>query len=184
MGRRLHEVSQTGVLAKALLSGGGGVADLETVYRRDHAHLVGLAHWVMGHRGLAEEIVQETFVRVLENPPRLTNPDALGAYMRSAVLNRCRSSVRRLVLERKHQRAHIPEPVTNPDPDQAIRDAVVELPMRQRQCVVLRFYDDLTVDQIAEALDISSGSVKTHLHRGLKALATALGAPESKGETA
>lgn len=182
MGRRLQGVNQTGVLRYVVVSGTEKSPDLEALYRRDYAHLVGLAHWVLGHRGLAEEIVQETFVRVLENPPRLTDQSKIGAYMRSAVLNRCRSRIRRLLLERKHHGSHNPGYIEAEHPDQGIRDAVVELPMRQRQCVVLRFYDDLTVDQIAETLDISSGSVKTHLHRGLKTLANVLGGPEPKGE--
>ncbi len=44
------------------------------------------------------------------------------------------------------------------------------LPVRQRQAIALRFYDDYSVDQIAETLGISAGSVKTHLHRGLARL--------------
>lgn len=170
MGRRLHEVSQTGVRRQVILSGGEKTTDLESIYRNDYAHLVGLADWVLGHRGLAEEIVQETFVRVMENPPRLRDPESLGAYIRSAILNRCRSRIRRLVLERKHQRSHAPESSVDAHPDQMVREAVIQLPMRQRQCVALRFYDDLTVDQIAETLDLSSGSVKTHLHRAMQTL--------------
>jgi RNA polymerase sigma factor (sigma-70 family) len=48
--------------------------------------------------------------------------------------------------------------------------ALATLPLRQRQCVVLRFYEDLTEVQIAETLGISQGSVKTHLHRAMQAL--------------
>ena len=174
MRRRLHEVSQTWAV-KEVMFRGGDVVDLEELYRQDYAHLVGLADWVLGHRGLAEEMVQETFARVLENPPRLQDPGSLGAYMRSAVLNRCRSRIRRLVLERKHARAGALQSHNADQPDTAVRDAVLQLPMRQRQCVALRFYDDLTVDQIAEVLDISGGSVKTHLHRAMQSLGSVLG---------
>jgi RNA polymerase sigma-70 factor (ECF subfamily) len=48
--------------------------------------------------------------------------------------------------------------------------ALDTLPMRQRQCVVLRFYEDMTDVQIAEALGISPGSVKQHLHRAMQSL--------------
>ncbi len=139
-------------------------ARLKAVYDSDYAHLVGLARWMVGSPGLAEELVQDTFVRLLERPPKLDDPEALSAYVRRAVVNRSRSRIRRLVLERKHARADV-ESIEEIDPDEAVRSAVAQLPIRQRQCVVLRFYADLTVDAIAETLGISAGSVKTHLHR-------------------
>ncbi len=149
-------------------------SDFEGVYRRDHARLVGLATWLIGGRAPAEEIVHDVFVRVVENPPALREPEQLGAYLRSAVVNRCRSRVRRLVLERRH--ANTARESTEADIDSLshVRDAVLALPMRQRQAIVLRFYDDLSVDQIAQVLGISSGSVKTHLHRGMRTLESRL----------
>ena len=59
-------------------------------------------------------------------------------------------------------------------PDDDVRRAIESLPMRQRQVVVLRFYEDLTIEQIATDLGIGAGSVKTHLHRALKTLGTKL----------
>jgi RNA polymerase sigma factor (sigma-70 family) len=153
--------------------------DLEHAYRRDHARLVGLAAWLVDGRGLAEEVVHDVFVRVVENPPTLRDSEQLGSYLRAAVVNHCRSRVRRLVLERRHLKGE--RDSTDPLPDDAlsedsehVRAAVLALPMRQRQAIVLRFYDDLTVDQIAEALGVSSGSVKTHLHRAKQMLASVL----------
>ena len=56
----------------------------------------------------------------------------------------------------------------------AVVDGLVALPRRQRECVVLRFYDDLTVPEIAQVLDVAEGSVKSHLHRALSTLAVEL----------
>ena len=60
-------------------------------------------------------------------------------------------------------------------PDLELRSALLQLPMRQRQCVALRYYDDRTVDEIAQLLDVTPGSVKTHLHRGHARLRELLG---------
>lgn len=146
---------------------------LATLYESEYVRLVGLAHWVVGNRQMAEELVQETFVRLVEQPPRLDDPTLLDAYVRSALMNRTRSKLRRLVLERRHATADV-DIAVDQLPDQQVRDAVMTLPLRQRQCVALRFYDDQTVPEIARALGVSAGSVKTHLHRGLQTLARLL----------
>lgn len=147
---------------------------LASLYASEFVRLTGLAHWLVGDRSLAEELVQETFVRLVENPPRLNDSTALESYVRSALVNRSRSKIRRLRLERRHAKADVD--VSNDVlPDQHVRDAVMTLPMRQRQCVVLRFYADQTVPEIAKTLGVTAGSVKTHLHRGLRTLADHLG---------
>ena len=150
------------------------ITGIETIYRNDLARLVGLAEWIVGSRMIAEEIVHDSFARIVERPPRLDDPTALSAYVRTTVVNGCRSKVRRVVLERKHAKV-VAEIHEDPErPNEHIRRAIGELPMRQRQVVVLRFYEDLTVDQIASTLSISSGSVKTHLHRATQRLGTLL----------
>lgn len=145
-------------------------SDLETVYTRDLDRLTGLAEWMTGSRAIAEELVHDTFVRVVSKPPKLEDPEALAAYMRSSVVNACNSRLRRFAVERKHRATRIESYEDPPRPDEEVRNAVRQLPLRQRQVVVLRFYEDLTIDQIAAELSIGSGSVKTHLHRALKNL--------------
>lgn len=152
-------------MARTTIEGG----ELQALYRQDRDRLVGLAHWVVGQRGLAEELVQDTFAHLIERSPTLDDPDALAAYVRTAVIRRSRSRVRRLVLERRHATAE-PEAFTEPDVDDRVRRAVASLPRRQRECVVLRYYADLTVEAIATDLGIGAGSVKTHLHRATATL--------------
>ncbi len=146
------------------------VGQLETLYSERLDHLVGLADWLIGDRAIAEEVVQDTFIRLVADPPNLRNRAALDAYVRTSVLNRCRSRARRLSLERRYSRS-LSEPIAEDRYlDNQVRQAVLSLPMRQRQCVVLRFYDDLTVAQIAKTLRLRPGTVKSHLHRGLQTL--------------
>ncbi len=150
------------------------VGDLRASYDKEHRSLVRLATLLVGDQWTAEELVQDSFARLLERPPGLVSPATLDAYVRSTVLNACRSKVRRLIVERKHRERKTapPHQASNADelPDQALRDALLALPIRQRQCVALRYYDDQTVDSIAELLGVSAGSVKTHIHRGLQRL--------------
>ena len=150
---------------------------LREIYDTEFVSLVRLAQLLVGERGLAEELVQDSFARLLERPPRLIEADKLAAYVRSTVLNATRSKLRRRKLERKHarnQRAEHEDQGTQL-PDLELRSALLQLPMRQRQCVALRYYDDRTVDDIAQLLDVTPGSVKTHLHRGLARLRELLG---------
>ena len=139
---------------------------VERLYRTRSGHLIGLAHWVVGSRAHAEEIVHDVFSNLVARPPRLRSEDKLEAYVRRAVVNGGHSHIRRRALERR-KAAAVPESAFDHHVDAHVREAVRELPLRQRQCVVLRFYEDLTVDEIARTLALRPGTVKAHLHRAM-----------------
>ncbi len=155
-------------------------AALADLWREEYRHLVRLAVLLVDRRDLAEEIVQEAFVKLDRAWDRVDDQDRRPAYLRSIVCNLSRSGLRRRRLARRVR----PEPQPDAaaaehhamlrDDQRAVLDALATLSERQRQCLVLRFYDDGTETQIAEALGISVGSVKTHLHRGLRAMAERL----------
>jgi RNA polymerase sigma-70 factor (ECF subfamily) len=106
---------------------------------------------------------------------------ARPAYLRSIVLNLCRSGKRRRDVADRHR--PLPAPDTSPpdhlalvaEDQREVLLAIRALPQRQRECLVLRFYEDMSEAEIAGALGISTGSVKTHLHRAMQALAQRLG---------
>jgi len=159
-------------------------AELAELYRSHWGPLVGTATWLLGDRPLAEEVVQDSFIRLVEHWHRINDPGAAGAWLRRTVVNLSRTRVRRLALgRRKHQLLAGRTATTDVSAEsygEGLRDgpvgqAISGLPRRQRECVVLRFVHDLSVDEIANTLDVSTGSVKTHLHRGLKALGAELG---------
>jgi RNA polymerase sigma-70 factor (sigma-E family) len=148
---------------------------LEVLYRQERASLVRLAALLVDDRGTAEEVVQDAFVAV---HLRGVAPDSALAYVRSAVLNGARSALRRRQVRRRPFRvvgsnvapsAEVGAMALVGDGD--LLDAVRRLPDRQRDCLVLRYWLDLTEPAIAETLGISLGSVKTHVHRGTAALA-------------
>jgi RNA polymerase sigma-70 factor (sigma-E family) len=158
---------------------------LVDLYRSDYAGLVRLAAMLVDDVGVAEELVQDAFVAVARRDGRagLDDPAAAGAYLRSAVLNRARSQLRRREVRRRHLRSVDAVPTAPPadrdllasDEHRRVLAAVDRLPARQRAVLVLRYYGELSVAETAAALGISQGSVKTHTHRGLAALEAVLG---------
>jgi RNA polymerase sigma-70 factor (sigma-E family) len=134
------------------------------LYRSRYEPMVRLAYLITGDRTAAEELTQDAFVAVHRNWSRATNPPA---YLRTAVVNACRSWGRRKVLERDRRPAP-PEPTLMVADE--LWDTLRTLPERQRTAVVLRFYEDLPDREIAEVLGCREGTVRTLVHRGLAAL--------------
>ncbi len=138
----------------------------------------------------AEEIVQEAFARFLTSRRRMRHIDQAPAYLRSTAFNLARSALRKrgsarrkapLVeqdsVEMMHAGAqHSPEAEYD---SRVSRDVVLRnlklLPIRQQECLVLKFFVALPEKEIAETLGISNGSVKTHTSRGLAKLAQLMG---------
>ncbi|MEO7571982.1 MAG: sigma-70 family RNA polymerase sigma factor, partial [Acidimicrobiales bacterium] len=156
-----------------------GRIDLDRLFRTHATALLKLAVVLTGDRSLAEELVQEAFVR-LHRSGSLPPPGSELAYLRRTVINLSHGHHRHLRVVRAH-RSDQPGPHPAAESDAVRRDgqrrvaaAIRVLPHRQRDCIVLRFYADLTDTEIADALQISAGSVKTHLHRARAALATTL----------
>lgn len=126
--------------------------------------MVQLAFLLIGDAAAADEIVQEAFLQVHRRWSRLDNP---GAYLRTAVVNACRSHQRhRRVVERKS--IHAPESADLGANE--LGDALNKLPYRQRAALALRYFADLTDDDIATALDVRPATVRSLIHRGLTAL--------------
>lgn len=139
---------------------------VEDVYRAHWASLVRIA-WIMsGSRDEAQDIVQDAFVRLGTGGRPM--PDNPKAYMRRVVVNLVRDKRRRSLLA-LHRRSQADQLVL--DVEQAATwDMVQSLPIRQRQALVLRYHDDLSIKEIAEALDCAVPAAKSLLHRGLKHL--------------
>jgi RNA polymerase sigma-70 factor (sigma-E family) len=152
-----------------------------------HAHwhrLVRLAWLLLRNQQAAEDVVQDAFVATHRRWASIREGGRVVGYLQTAVVNGCRSVLRhQVVVDRQNVRdaaaADVPgrnehgsaeTQVMQTARRDAMIDALRELPERQREVLVLRYYSDLTEAQIAQALDISPGAVKTHAHRGLTAL--------------
>jgi RNA polymerase sigma-70 factor (sigma-E family) len=154
--------------------------------------LVGLYHehagtlvemlWVfVGDRAEAEDLTQEAFVRLYRAWPRLDHNQNMGGYLRSTAFNLARSGFRRGRVRLRHLSPAAADASSAEDhamlsDDQAqVIMAVRALSGRQRECVVLRYWDDLSDRDIASTLGLSVNSVKTHLRRGMAKLEQSLG---------
>jgi RNA polymerase sigma-70 factor (sigma-E family) len=156
---------------------------IEQLYAAHWRQLVRLSVLLVHDAGSAEEIVQDAFVAVHARWSKLRDPDLALAYLRQAVVNRSRSALRhRAVVERHVARERVPADVPGADESvlasarrTAVLDAMRALPQRQREVLALRYYLDLSEAQIAAALGISRGAVKSHASRGSVALRELLG---------
>lgn len=138
---------------------------LEELYRDEASAMLRLAWLMTGSRALAEDIVHDAFLR-LEGA--LGEVQAPAAYLRRTVVNGVYARRRRAEVERRHLPAP-PEPVFNPEVEETW--AVVRaLPVRQRQAIVLRYYDDASIEEIAALLACPEGTVKSLIHRALTRL--------------
>jgi RNA polymerase sigma-70 factor (sigma-E family) len=164
-------------------------SDLDQLYREHYRSLVRLASILVDDVTTCEELVQDAFVAVLRRSGGWADPDRAPAYLRSAVLNAARSHLRKQQVRRRWLRS-VDAPATSPPADgqtmvdaetQVMLAALRNLPVRQREVLILRFYLDLSEAEIAGTLGISTGSVKTHAHRGLAALATWIDHEEDDG---
>lgn len=157
---------------------------VERLYHQEAVSLVRLARLFTDDRTGAEDIVQEAFIRLYHAADRIRDPEKSAAYLRSIVLNLARDHNRRGLLSLRHQDSMIDRMSPEMPEDRVVRteseDEVIEalndLSPRQRDCLVLRFYMDMTEKQIAETLAISPNSVKTHCQRGMAVLSVVLGA--------
>jgi RNA polymerase sigma-70 factor (sigma-E family) len=150
------------------------------LYSQHYRALVRLAALLVRDTPTAEEVVQDSFVAMHGGWQRLRDAEKALAYLRQAVVNRSRSVLRhRTVVDKNLQKA----PPDMPSAEHGAlvlleRSAVVAalraLPDRQREAIVLRYYADLSEAEIAAAMGISRGAVKSHTARGMSALRTAL----------
>lgn len=158
-------------------------ADLTELFRLHHVELVRLAALLVRSREAGEDIVQDVFIRIYAR--RAGPPDAAGAlaYLRRAVVNGCRSWLRRQGVARRlgspdptaagvHESAE--HAVITAENRRRLQAALSALPIRRREVLVLRYYLGLSEAEIARTLGISQGTVKSAAARGIKSLARAL----------
>lgn len=151
---------------------GGRTEDFASFYGRQHAEQLRRAMALSRTPEGAADAVHEAFVDVYRNWSRLQNPDA---YLRRAVVNRCRddgrrtSSRDRLRLRLLREPAPKPEATLAPtDRDDELWAALAALPFNQRAAIVLRYFAGHTEAEIADLLDCSTGSVGPWISRGLE----------------
>ena len=168
----------------------GAVTDdtaLAALCRDEHPRLVGLVALYVGNRAVAEDLAQETLIRLHQHWPRVRMMDSPHGWLCGVAVNLARSWWRRRYAEhranRRHQAGCAPDgeaaPGRGDDPPEpdtvlAVRAAVAGLPPRQRAALVLRFYAGLSVAETARQMGCAEGTVKSLTHKALAALRSRL----------
>ena len=153
---------------------------ISRLYRAHVVELTGMIWAFLGDRAAAEDVVHESFMRMHQHWHRLRDPARAPAYLRSIAFNLSRSRLRHGAVVSRHKPEALAaissaeEGTMLRADQQEVADALHSLPGRQRACLVLRYYADMTDVQIAADLGLSPSSVKTHIARGLAALETRL----------
>jgi RNA polymerase sigma-70 factor (sigma-E family) len=154
---------------------------LVALYTTHYRSLVRLSALLLRDQAAAEDVVQDSFVAMHGSWRRLRDTDKALAYLRQAVVNRSRSRLRHLKVVERKAPALLPVESSGwlPSAEQGalaaldrehVLRALRSLPQRQREVLVLRYYADLSEAQIADAMGISAGAVKSHASRGIGAL--------------
>jgi RNA polymerase sigma-70 factor (sigma-E family) len=152
------------------------------LYRIHGMDLIRIAAVMLGSRAGAEDAVQDAFCGLYRRWNQLADPQNALSYVRSAVMNRCRSELRRRArLERRADQNHRPLDADSPEQaailgeeHQDVLAALRRLPDRQREALILRYFMDLPEPEIATAMGISQGTVKSTTSRAIAALARQL----------
>ena len=160
--------------------------DLASLFRQHQLDLVRLAVLIVQDQPTAEDVVQDVFTRLHARPDRLARPGEEIAYVRAAVLNGCRSVLRRRAIARRarHWRDVAGDIRSSPSAEteaimaedrKQVLAALARLPSRRREVLVLRYFAGLSEAEIAATLGVSAGTVKSAAARGIAALGRALG---------
>jgi RNA polymerase sigma-70 factor (sigma-E family) len=177
--------ASTGGVSGGGVSGGGAFADgasadgaVTELYEAHALGMIRLAHIMLGDRQSAEDVVQDAFCGLYRRWPNLADPASAVHYVRSAVLNRCRSVLRRRTSSsaphdltgRSAVVGSAESTVLTGEERREVMAALRRLPARQREALVLRFYLDLSAEDAAITMGISASSVRSATHRALAAL--------------
>jgi RNA polymerase sigma-70 factor (sigma-E family) len=157
------------------------------LYATHWYQLVRLATLLTRDASVAEELVQEAFVSLHRRWDSLADPAAAHGYLRTTVINNARSALRHRGVEERYRQPGPPDPAgpeeraVQATEDARVLTALRTLSRRQQEVLVLRYYADLSEQDIARTLGLTKGAVKSHAHRGLAALKAALERAEAAG---
>lgn len=153
----------------------GSANRLAEVYERSAPAGFRLAYLLTGDRALAEDLIQEAFLRFVGRLHHLRDPEAFDAYLRRTIVNLSKDVFRRRAVERAYlerrtaelRDGHIDRDVAAYE---SMRTALLSLPPRQRAAIVLRYYEDLHESAIADILRCRPATVRSLVARGLETL--------------
>lgn len=160
----------------------GDAMALELLMKRYGRPIYGFIRRQVGDRGYAEDLYQETFLKVLTKADTCRDPEAFKPWAFTIAANLCRNEARRQGVRAADRTAEVAgQPAPSPESAaissetrQQIERALAELPAAQREVFVLYQYSHLSYDEIARVLEVPVGTVKSRMNAALTALRGAL----------
>lgn len=156
----------------------GGDRRLADLYASNVVETRRLAYLLTGSRETADDLTQDAFIKSFGKLAHLRREENFRPYLRRTVVNLAKMQYRRRAMERRHlesQKADSHQLSTLTDEEAMLRDALIQLPYRQRAAIVLRYYVDIADEDAAEILGCAAGTVRSLISRGLVSLRETLG---------
>jgi RNA polymerase sigma factor (sigma-70 family) len=152
--------------------------EFQWLFATEYAAVVRATYLVLHDHALAEEITQDAFVQVLRHWAKVRDYDSPGAWVRRVAIRlairQAHRERRRAVLTRSTTGQHTEPAADERAGDDALLDAVLHLSPQQRSVVVLFYFEDRPMDEIADIIGCSTSTGWVHLHKARKRLATLL----------
>jgi RNA polymerase sigma factor (sigma-70 family) len=153
-------------------------AEFAALFREEYAAVVRTAYLVLGDRQAAEDVAQEAFIRLFVHWRKVSRYERPGAWLR-------RVAICLALRARRHRRPRTarlqPSPIRFQASDEPIHEAVLALPSKQRAAIVLYYFEDRPVREVAEILGCAVTTARVHLHRARKRLLEILGEASDAG---
>lgn len=157
----------------------GDMAAFEALFRAYSRRLIQTAYLITADRRVAEEVMQEAFAQMFRMVGQLRAPEAFGAWLYRIAVREARRSSARERSERGVAVRTADGPIPSESSDvvarQALWEAIGRLPQQQRIAVVLHYFQDRPVAEIAEIMETPEGTVKSWLHRARQTLSREMG---------
>ncbi len=153
--------------------------DFERLYEQYATDVLRVCYFYLGDRQKAEDVCQDVFVRLITNAPELTEGRE-KAWLLKVALNRCRDLwrgawVKRVVLgSPAFEMMPAPDERERRDDEDAMMTAIHQLPAPFREVILLYYYQNYGIGEIAELLGLPEGTISSRLSRGRKKLETIL----------
>ncbi len=157
----------------------GDLSAFEDIAAAHEEHLRRLVHRLLGWSADVDDVVQDVFLAVLTNLHRFRREANFSTWLTRIAVNQCRAYHRRRLLRFRKRRDLVRQETTNGNPRSAddfdfVRDAIQTLPQKYREPVILRYFEHLSLSEIADVLGISVGAVEVRLTRARQRLKTKL----------
>jgi RNA polymerase sigma-70 factor (ECF subfamily) len=167
---------------------GPAPAPFDDFYLREYPAVVGLLQGLLRSRLVAEELAQETFLVAYRDWARVSGLDNPRAWVRKVALNQRGSFLRAYLRQQARERRSVvreeDDTIKLADDHAEVWQAVRALPPSQAQVIALHYYEDYSINQIADTLGRAPGTIKAQLHQGRRRLARLLGTGSDRGRPA